>query len=116
MINRFILNETSYFGCGARKEIYAEIKKRGYKKALLVADKDLVGFGTVKLVTDCLKEIPYDIFTDFKANPTVDNVKAGVQAFAASGADFLIAVGGGSARPAPSACARLQNRDLLARK
>ena len=97
MINRFILNETSYFGCGARKEIYAEIKKRGYKKALLVADKDLVGFGTVKLVTDCLKEIPYDIFTDFKANPTVDNVKAGVQAFAESDADFLIAVGGGSA-------------------
>lgn len=97
MAKRFILNETAYFGCGARKELRGEIGKRGFKKALVVADKDLIGFGTVKMVTDELKNIPYEIFSEFKANPTVDNVKAGVRAFAAAGADFLIAVGGGSA-------------------
>lgn len=97
MTKRFILNETAYFGCGARKELLGEIGKRGYKKAFIVADKDLLKFGTVKLVTDELKEFPYEIFSDFKANPTVDNVKAGVKAFGASGADFLIAIGGGSA-------------------
>lgn len=97
MAKRFILNETAYFGCGARKELSGEIGKRGYKKAFIVADKDLLKFGTVKLVTDELKEFPYDIFSDFKANPTVDNVKAGVKAFGESGADFIIAIGGGSA-------------------
>lgn len=97
MANRFILNETSYFGAGARREIAGEIKRRGYHKALVVADHDLLKFGTVDLVTKELGDTPYEIFSDFKANPTVKNVKAGVSAFLASGADFIIAIGGGSA-------------------
>ncbi len=95
MANRFILNETSYFGSGARTVLGEEIAKRGFRKALLVADKDLVKFGVVALVEREIG-VPYETFTDFKANPTVANVKAGVAAFRASGADFLIAVGGGS--------------------
>lgn len=97
MANRFILNETSYFGAGARREIAGEIKRRGYRKALVVADHDLLKFGTVDLVMKELGDTPYEIFSDFKANPTVKNVKAGVAAFLASGADFVIAIGGGSA-------------------
>ena len=95
MANRFILNETSYFGCGARKELKNEIKSRGFKKAFIVADKDLITFNIVDMVTSEL-EIPYEIFSDFKANPTVKNVKAGIAAFKASKADFIIAIGGGS--------------------
>ena len=95
MANRFILNETSYFGCGARKELKNEIKSRGFKKAFIVADKDLIKFNIVDMVTSEL-EIPYEIFSDFKANPTVKNVKAGIAAFKASKADFIIAIGGGS--------------------
>ena len=95
MANRFILNETSYFGSGARSVLKEEVAKRGYKKALLVADKDLVKFGIVALVEKELP-VPYEIFTDFKANPTVKNVKAGVAAYKKSGADFIVAVGGGS--------------------
>ena len=94
---RFILNETSYFGAGSRENLATEISKRGYKKAFIVADKDLIGFGIVKLVTDVLGDFPYEIFSEFKANPTVNNVKAGVEAYKASEADFVIAVGGGSA-------------------
>lgn len=97
MANRFILNETSYFGCGAIKELKNEIARRGFKKAFIVADKDLIKFGTVKLVADELGAVPYEIFAEFKANPTVKNVKDGVAAFAVSGADFIIAIGGGSA-------------------
>ncbi len=95
MANRFVLNETSYFGSGARSVLKEEIARRGFTKALLVADKDLVGFGIVALVEKELP-IPYEVFTDFKANPTVKNVQAGVAAFHKSGADLLIAVGGGS--------------------
>ena len=97
MSYRFILNEIAYFGRGARQELYAEVKKRGYKKAFVVADKDLIKFGTVKMVTDKLKDIPYEVFSDFKANPTVTNVKDGIAAYEKAGADFIIAVGGGSA-------------------
>lgn len=97
MANRFILNETSYFGSGARKELKNEIARRGFRKAFIVADKDLIKFGTVDMVTLELGGIPYEIFSEFKANPTVKNVKDGVKAFGASGADFIIAVGGGSA-------------------
>ena len=95
MANRFILNETSYFGAGARAELKNEIASRGFKKAFIVADKDLIKFGIVDMVTSQLT-IPYDIFSDFKANPTVKNVKAGLAAFKASNADFIIAIGGGS--------------------
>lgn len=97
-VNRIVLNETSYFGAGARKMIPAEVKRRKLNKALIVTDNDLVKFGVVKLVTDVLDEanIPYILFSEVKQNPTVTNVKAGVAAFAASGADFMIAIGGGS--------------------
>lgn len=97
MANRFILNETSYFGAGSREVLSGEIARRGFKKAFIVADKDLIKFGTVKMVTDVLADFPYVIFSDFKANPTVTNVKNGVEAYKKSGADFVIAIGGGSA-------------------
>lgn len=97
MANRFILNETSYFGSGARRELKNEIARRGFKKAFIVADKDLIKFGTVDMVTSELGGVPYEIFSEFKANPTVKNVKAGVAAFSKANADFIIAVGGGSA-------------------
>ena len=96
MAQRFILNETSYFGSGARKELKHEIARRGFRKAFVVADKDLIKFGTVDMVTSELS-VSYEIFSDFKANPTVKNVKDGVEAFNVSGVDFIIAVGGGSA-------------------
>ena len=97
MANRFILNETSYFGAGSREVLAGEIARRGFKKAFIVADKDLIKFGTVKMVTDVLADFPYVIFSDFKANPTVTNVKNGVESYKDSGADFVIAIGGGSA-------------------
>lgn len=97
MTNRFILNETSYFGCGARKELENEIKRRNFRKAFIVVDNDLIKFGTLDMVTSEIEGIPYEIFSEFKANPTVNNVKNGVIAFNASGSDFIIAIGGGSA-------------------
>lgn len=97
MVNRFILNETSYFGCGARKELENEIKRRNFCKAFIVVDNDLIKFGTLDMVTSEIEGIPYEIFSEFKANPTVNNVKNGVIAFNASGSDFIIAIGGGSA-------------------
>lgn len=109
MANRFILNETSYFGAGARAELGTEIAKRGYQKAFIVADKDLIGFGIVKLVTDSIGDFPYEIFSGFKANPTVKNVKCGVEAYKSSGADFIIAVGGGSAIDTAKAIAIIIN-------
>lgn len=109
MANRFILNETSYFGTGSREVLCDEIAKRGYNKAFIVADKDLIGFGIVGLVTDVLGDFPYEIFSDFKANPTVNNVKAGVKAYKASGADFVIAIGGGSAIDTAKAIAIIIN-------
>ena len=109
MANRFILNETSYFGAGARAELGTEIAKRGYQKAFIVADKDLIGFGIVKLVTDSIGDFPYEIFSGFKANPTVTNVKCGVEAYKSSGADFIIAVGGGSAIDTAKAIAIIIN-------
>ena len=98
MANRIILNETSYFGAGARENIAVEAKKRGFKKALLVTDKDLMKFGVAAKVTEVLDKegLAYEILDDVKANPTIENVKNGVEKFKASGADYLIAVGGGS--------------------
>ena len=98
MANRMILNETSYFGPGSRKVIAEEVAKRGYKKALVITDKDLVKFGVAAQVTDVLKEagIPFELFDNVKQNPTVKNVKAGIEAFKAAGADFIVAIGGGS--------------------
>ena len=98
MVNRFILNEVSYFGPGARKELPGVVARLGFKKALVVTDKGLMKFGVAKQVTDVLDEahIPYDIYDEVKANPTVTNVKDGVKALKAALADFIIALGGGS--------------------
>lgn len=98
MSNRMILNETSYFGAGSISEIVTEAKKRAFKKALVVTDPDLIKFNVAKNVTDLLEEagLAYDIFSQVKANPTVKVVKAGIEAFKAAGADYLIAIGGGS--------------------
>lgn len=99
MVQRFILNETSYFGSGARKVLPEVIQRLGKKKALVVTDKGLIQFGVAKMVTDVLDEaaVAYDVFSEVKPNPTVKNVQDGVAAFKASGADLLVAIGGGSA-------------------
>ena len=99
MVNRFILNEVSYFGPGARKELPGVINRLGFKKAMIVTDKGLIQYGVAKMVSDVLDEagIPYEIYSEVKPNPTVTNVQMGVEAFKNSGADCLVAIGGGSA-------------------
>lgn len=116
MVNRFILNEVSYFGPGARKELPVEIKRLGLKKALVVSDASLVKFGVTGKVTAVLDEagVPYEIFSDIKPNPTVTNVKNGVAAFAASGADFIVAVGGGSSMDTAKAVGIITNNPEFA--
>lgn len=98
MANRFILNETSYFGAGARENAATEIKARGLKKILFVTDKVLLDCGVATKVTECLEQagIPFEIYSDIKANPTVKNVQDGVAKFKEAGADGIVAVGGGS--------------------
>ena len=98
MANRFVLNETSYHGKGAIREIATEILARGFSRAFVCSDPDLIRFGVTKKVTDVLDEakISYDIYSEIKANPTVGNVKSGVAAFRKSGADCIVAIGGGS--------------------
>ncbi len=98
MVNRFILNEVSYFGPGARKELPEIIARLGYKKALVVTDKGLMKFGVANMVTDVMDEakIPYEIYDEVKPNPTVTDVKNGVKACKAADADFIVAIGGGS--------------------
>ncbi len=97
-MNRFVLNETSYHGSGAIHAIPDEIKARGFKHALVASDPDLVKFGVTKKVTDLLDGagIAYTLFSDIKPNPTIENVKAGVEAIGACGADCIVAIGGGS--------------------
>jgi len=99
MANRIILNETSYHGAGSRSEIATEIRRRGFKKAFFVTDKDLIKFGVAAEIEKVLKEsdTPYEIFSELKQNPTVKNVQDGVDAFKKSGADFILTLGGGSA-------------------
>lgn len=98
MVNRFVLNETSYHGAGAIKEIATEVNGRGFKKAFVCSDPDLIKFGVTKKVTDVLDnaEIDYEIYSEIKPNPTIKNVQTGVKAFKDSGADCIIAIGGGS--------------------
>lgn len=98
MANRMILNETSYLGAGAIENIVTEVKVRGYKKALVVTDKDLIKFNVATKVTDLLKEnaLDFEIFDEVKANPTINVVKTGIEKYKESGADYLIAIGGGS--------------------
>ena len=98
MVNRFILNEVSYFGPGARKELPGVVSRLGFKKALVVTDKGLMKFGVAKMVLDVMDEagIQYEIFDDVKPNPTVTNVKNGIEACRKAEADFIVAIGGGS--------------------
>ena len=98
MVNRFMLNETSYHGYGAIKEIANEAKARAFKKAFVCSDPDLIKFNVTKKVTDILDSegLAYDIYSDIKPNPTIENVKHGVESFKASKADYIIAIGGGS--------------------
>lgn len=98
MANRFVLNETSYHGKGAIAAIADEIKARGFKKAFVCSDPDLIKFGVTKKVTDILDnaEIPYEIYSNIKPNPTIENVQTGVEAFKAAGTDCIVAIGGGS--------------------
>lgn len=97
-VNRFVLNNISYHGAGAIKEIPGEIKRRGYSKALVCSDPDLVGFGVTAKVTDVLdaEDVAWSLYDQIKPNPTIQNVKDGVAAFKASGADMIVAIGGGS--------------------
>lgn len=111
MIHRFILNEVSYFGPGAREVLPQEIARLGFKKAFVATDKDLIKFGVADKVLKVLEGagIPYEVFSDIKPNPTVANVKAGVAAFAASGADFILAIGGGSSMDTAKAVGIITN-------
>ena len=98
MANRFILNETSYHGKGAIENIVPEAKARGFKKALVCSDPDLIQFGVTQKVTDLLDEagLAYEMYSDIKANPTIENVQHGVKSLQDSKADYMIAIGGGS--------------------
>ena len=95
---RFMLNETSYFGKGAREELAPEIKNRGFKKAFVVTDKSLAECGVINKVTDVLEKagIPFEVYSEVKPNPTIKNVTDGIEACKKSGADEIVAVGGGS--------------------
>ncbi len=97
-VNRFVLNGISYHGHGAIKEIPGIIKARGFKKAFVASDPDLVKFGVTANVTNLLEEngIPYTLYSDIKPNPTIENIQHGVEAFKESGADMMITIGGGS--------------------
>ena len=98
MANRIMLNETSYHGAGAIEEIATEAQARAFKKAFVCSDPDLIKFGVTKKVTDILDKngLAYEIYSDIKANPTIQNVQHGVEAFKKAEADYLIAIGGGS--------------------
>lgn len=116
MINRFILNEVSYFGPGSREVLPQEISRLGFKKAFVATDKDLIKFGVADKVLKVLEGagVPYEIFSEIKPNPTVSNVKAGVEAFAKSGADFIIAIGGGSSMDTAKAVGIITNNPEFA--
>ena len=98
MANRFVLNETSYHGAGAIKDIVPEAQGRGFKKALVCSDPDLIKFNVTSKVTGILDEagLSYEVYSNIKPNPTIEYVQQGVEAFKKSGADFIIAIGGGS--------------------
>ena len=98
MANRIMLNQTSYHGAGAIAEIATEAKAQGFSKAFICSDPDLIKFNVTSKVTDILDKegLAYEIYSDIKANPTIENVQHGVAAFKASKADYIIAIGGGS--------------------
>ena len=98
MANRIVLNETSYHGAGAICEIVGEVNRRGFKKGFVCTDPDLLKFGVSKKVTDVMDKagLAYEIYSNIKPNPTIENVQTGVEAFKKSGADYIVAIGGGS--------------------
>ena len=98
MANKIVLNETSYHGAGAIKEITVEAKNRGFKKAFVCSDPDLVKFNVTSKVTDLLKaeNMDFEVYSEIQPNPTIENVQGGVAAFKKAGADYIIAIGGGS--------------------
>lgn len=116
MVNRFVLNEVSYFGPGAREVLPKEIARLGLHKAFVATDKDLIKYGVADKVLDVLRraDIPYEVFSEIKPNPTVSNVKAGVKAFADSGADFILAIGGGSSMDTAKAIGIITNNPEFA--
>ena len=111
MSNRIVLNETSYHGKGAIQDIATEVKTRGFKKAFVCSDPDLIKFGVTKKVTDVLDNagFAYEIYSNIKPNPTIENVQTGVKAFKESGADYIIAIGGGSSMDTSKAIGSIIN-------
>jgi len=116
MSNRIILNETSYFGAGCIANVAIEATARGFKKALVVTDKDLIKFGVAAKVMKVLDDakLAYDCYSDVKANPTIQNVQSGVAAFKAAGADYLVAIGGGSSMDTAKAIGIIINNPQFA--
>lgn len=116
MANRFILNETSYHGDGAVKEIATEVKARGFKKAFICSDPDLVKFGVTQKVIDVLSEnnMEYELYSNIKPNPTIENVQTGVEAFKKAGTDYIIAIGGGSSMDTAKAIGTVINNPEFA--
>ena len=116
MSNRFILNETSYFGSGAIRNIVTEVKQRGFRKALIVTDKALVKFKVVEKVTALLQQadLDYEIFDEVLPNPTMNVVNAGLAKFKASGADYMISIGGGSPQDTAKAIGIITNNPEFA--
>ena len=115
MANRINLNATSYHGAGAIAEIANEAKAHGFKKAFVCSDPDLIKFNVTSKVTDILTAngLDYELYSDIKPNPTIENVKHGVEAFKASGADYLIAIGGGSSMVSSSQTRSLRMSEAL---
>lgn len=97
-VNRFVLNAMSFHGHGAINEIPGIVASKGFKKAFVASDPDLVKFGVTAKVTDLLAKngIEFEVYSNIKPNPTIENVQEGVDAYKASGADFMITIGGGS--------------------
>ena len=116
MANRFVLNETSYHGAGAIAEIATETKIRGFKKAFVCSDPDLVKFGVTQKVLDVLEKngMAYELYSNIKPNPTIENVQTGVQAFKDAGTDYLIAIGGGSSMDTAKAIGLMGNAGIKA--
>lgn len=116
MANRIVLNETSYHGAQAIREIPNEVKTRGFRKAFVCSDPDLIRFGVTQKVTGLLDEagLAYEVYSNIKANPTIENVQSGVQAFQKAGADYIIAIGGGSSMDTAKAVGIIVNNPEFA--